>query len=170
MGPVPVALVSAVAFLGGIGAILRVYWSLRHQGWSLANALSEPTRLVIPRQPGWSESQGDSASRGQESSFTGEPVAVTLMEPSSSRLIATMGSIAILMVYMGFAVFALYNFGLTCSMPASTGAVSSFLFSGLALFAPYIANKVSSLFRPFASGPAGTAAASAVAEIGRAHV
>jgi GH24 family phage-related lysozyme (muramidase) len=65
------------------------------------------------------------------------------MEASTSRLIALAGSVAILLIYVGFGVFSLYTYGLTCQMPASTVAVSTFLYSGLTLFAPYVANKFS---------------------------
>jgi len=83
------------------------------------------------------------------------------MEASSSRLIALAGMVAILLIYVGFGVFSLYTFGLTCQMPASTVAVSTFLYSGLTLFVPYVANKFSGILQP--SRPSPAAAASAVA-------
>jgi hypothetical protein len=52
---------------------------------------------------------------------------MTLLEASSSRMIATLGGLAILMLYMGFGIFALYSFGLTCQLPPSMSAVSTFL-------------------------------------------
>jgi GH24 family phage-related lysozyme (muramidase) len=75
-------------------------------------------------------------------------VALTLLEASSSRMIATLGGLAILMLYMGFGIFALYSFGLTCQLPASMPAVTTFLLSGLSLFAPYVANKISTAIQP----------------------
>jgi hypothetical protein len=70
------------------------------------------------------------------------------MEASSSRLIALVGMVAILFIYVGFGIFSLYTYGLTCQMPASAVAVTTFLYSGLTLFAPYVANKVSGLLQP----------------------
>jgi GH24 family phage-related lysozyme (muramidase) len=99
--------------------------------------------------------------------LAGSLIALTAMErrlraegphdPSSSRLIAMAGMLVILRLYLGFGVFALYNFGMTCTMPASTSAVTGFLYSGLTLFAPYIANKFSNVFRPMAGHGAGPA-------------
>lgn len=151
MGPALVSLVSACVFLGSLAVMVGIFRSLRKQGWSLANALSEPTRLLIPDHAGWSESQGD---RKAVDAAGGSPVtSLQVMEASSSRLIALLGSIAILLLYLGFGVFALFDFGLTCTLPATLGTITNFLYAGLALFAPYVANKVSSLFRP---GPKGS--------------
>lgn len=150
MGPALVSLISACVFLGSLAVMVGIFRSLRKQGWSLADALSEPTRLLIPDAPGWSESQGD---RKAVDVAAGSPVkSLQLMEASSSRLIALLGSIAILLLYLGFGVFALFDFGLTCTLPATLGSITNFLYAGLALFAPYVANKVASLFRPGAKG------------------
>ena len=73
---------------------------------------------------------------------------VTVLEASTSRLIALVGMIVILLMDLGFGVFSLFTFGFTCSMPASSGAVTAFLYSGHILFAPYVANKISSVFQP----------------------
>ncbi|MEB3168221.1 MAG: C39 family peptidase, partial [Synechococcaceae cyanobacterium] len=91
----------------------------------------------------WAQSQGDSESQMKALNNPGVPRPMILMEPSSSRLIALVGTAAILMIYIGFGIFSLYTYGLTCQMPASAAAVSTFLYSGLTLFAPYIANKLS---------------------------
>jgi hypothetical protein len=150
MGPALVSLVCACAFLGSLAVMVGIFQALREQGWSLANALSEPTRLLMPDQDGWSDSQGD---RKAVDAGGGSPVmSVQLMEASSSRLIALLGSVAILLLYLGFGVFALFDFGLTCTLPATLGTITNFLYAGLALFAPYVANKVSSLFRPAPKG------------------
>ncbi|MEB3317364.1 MAG: C39 family peptidase [Cyanobacteriota bacterium] len=141
---------------GGILALIililgLVYWRLQHGGWSLANAASEPTTLRIPLDANWAQSLGDKKSFSGSMDPKGPVVSLTLMEASSSRLIALVGMVAILFIYVGFGVFALYTFGLTCQMPASTVAVSTFLYSGLTLFAPYVANKVSGLLQPLRS-------------------
>ncbi|MBM5818423.1 MAG: hypothetical protein FJ083_18225, partial [Cyanobacteria bacterium K_Offshore_surface_m2_239] len=88
------------------------------------------------------------ASRKVLRDASGRAMAVTMLEASSSRMIATLGGLGILMLYMGFGTFALYSFGLTCQLPASMTAVTTFLMSGLSLFAPYVANKVSTALQP----------------------
>ncbi len=129
MGPRPVEFIAVAVLAGSLIALAQMERRLRAEGWSLAQALSEPV------SPGSSQH-----------------------DPSSSRLIAMAGMLVLLLLYLGFGVFALYNFGMTCTMPASTGAVTSFLYAGLTLFAPYIANKFSSLFKPMAAGQAISAA------------
>lgn len=163
-----VPLVYALTLIVALGTFFGLYLVKRRltkEGWSLANALSEPTRLTIPAELRWTESGGDSSVMAPSSSSRnvmrgadGNPVALTLLEASSSRMIATLGSLAILMLYMGFGTFALYSFGLTCQLPASMPAVTTFLLSGLSLFAPYVANKISSGIKPGSrSTPAGGA-------------
>ena len=100
----------------------------------------------IPLDEHWAQSQGDKQARINNLGVTGKPTAVTLMEASSSRLIALAGMVAILLIYVGFGIFSLYTYGLTCQMPASAVAVSTFLYSGLTLFAPYVANKISGIW------------------------
>ncbi|MFM7465181.1 MAG: hypothetical protein ACKO28_06880, partial [Cyanobium sp.] len=153
-----VPLVYVVTLIVAMGTFFGLYLVKRRltkEGWSLANALSEPTRLTIPAELRWTESGGDQlamASRSASSKVMrdadGTPVALTLLEASSSRMIATLGGLGILMLYMGFGTFALYSFGLTCQLPASMTAVTTFLMSGLSLFAPYVANKVSTALQP----------------------
>ena len=167
--PLVYAITLTVA-LGTLVGLLLVRRRLTKEGWSLANALSEPTRLTIPVQWRWTESAGDRVAITPSSSAAsqairaadGTPIAMTLLEASSSRLIATLGGIGILMLYMGFGIFALYSFGLTCQLPGSMSAVTTFLMSGLSLFAPYVANKVSTAIQPgirSASGAAGSESA-----------
>ncbi|MEB3169900.1 MAG: C39 family peptidase [Synechococcaceae cyanobacterium] len=143
MGPSLVLTITAVILTTIILVLILIATRLQKGGWSLANAVSEPTHLSIPLDEHWAQSQGDSKSQSEVLSRTGPPRPVILMEASSSRLIALAGTVAILMIYIGFGTFSLYTYGLTCQMPASTVAVSTFLYSGLTLFAPYIANKFS---------------------------
>jgi GH24 family phage-related lysozyme (muramidase) len=159
MGPTPVLVISIGILMAVAVTLAMLYWRLQHGGWSLANAVSEPTHLTIPLNENWAQSQGDKNSRIKELGITGKPTSVTVMEASSSRLIALAGMVAILLIYVGFGVFSLYTYGLTCQMPASTVAVSTFLYSGLTLFAPYVANKMSGLLqssRQSASAPQGS--------------
>lgn len=158
MGPQAVMGICAITLIGTFTALIAMRRRLGKEGWSLANALSEPTRLTIPIDPRWSQSQGDHqadqggtagiSSVGVGSANESPPTALTVLEPSSSRLIAMMGMVVILLTYLGFGIFSLYTFGLTCQMPASTAAVTSFLYAGLTLFAPYAANKVSGILQP----------------------
>jgi GH24 family phage-related lysozyme (muramidase) len=161
MGPELVMAISTGIFAAIIVTLVVIYWRLQHSGWSIANAISEPTHLSIPLDQHWAQSQGDNRARIKALAPDGPPTSVILMEASSSRLIAMAGMVSILLIYVGFGVFSLYTFGLTCQMPASTVAVSTFLYSGLTLFVPYVANKVSGLLQPTRPSPA--AAASAVA-------
>ena len=148
MGPELVMAISGGILILVFVILGLIYWRLQNGGWSLANAASEPTVLRIPLDANWAQSQGDKQSLSGMSNPKGPVVSLTLMEASSSRLIALVGMVAILLIYVGFGVFSLYSFGLTCQMPASTVAVSTFLYSGLTLFAPYVANKVSGLLQP----------------------
>lgn len=140
--------VSGAVFFGVVLILGLIYWRLQHGGWSLANAASEPTTLRIPLDENWSQSLGDRNSLLGKGTPIGPVVSLTVMEASSSRLIALAGMVAILFIYVGFGVFSLYTYGLTCQMPASAVAVTTFLYSGLTLFAPYVANKVSGLLQP----------------------
>jgi GH24 family phage-related lysozyme (muramidase) len=153
MGPRMVITISLGILLSVVLILGLIYWRLQHGGWSLANAASEPTTLRIPLDANWAQSAGDRKSFLGTKDPHGPVVSLTVMEASSSRLIALAGMVCILFVYVGFAVFALYTFGLTCQMPASTVAVTTFLTSGLTLFAPYVANKVSGLLQPLRSTP-----------------
>ncbi|MFN9630251.1 MAG: glycoside hydrolase family protein [Cyanobacteriota bacterium] len=153
MGPRMVITISVGILLSIVLILGLIYWRLQHGGWSLANAASEPTTLRIPLDANWAQSAGDRKSLLGTKDPHGPVVSLTVMEASSSRLIALAGMVCILFVYVGFAVFALYTFGLTCQMPASTVAVTTFLTSGLTLFAPYVANKVSGLLQPLRSTP-----------------
>ena len=161
MGPELVMAISTGIFAAVIVTLVVIYSRLQHSGWSIANAISEPTHLSIPLDEHWAQSQGDNRARIKALAPNGPPTSVILMEASSSRLIALAGMVSILLIYVGFGVFSLYTFGLTCQMPASTVAVSTFLYSGLTLFVPYVANKVSGILQP--SRPSPAAAASAVA-------
>ncbi|MFN9618488.1 MAG: glycoside hydrolase family protein [Synechococcaceae cyanobacterium] len=150
--PVVAAIVLAV-LVAVVLCLNQVAIQLARSRWSLANALSEVIELRVPVDPAWTASQGDLQASMEDRRAAGEPAGnqnpslLRVLEPSSSRLIALVGMVVILLMYVGFGLFALYTFGLTCRMPSSTGSVTSFLYSGMALFAPYVANKVSEVFR-----------------------
>lgn len=149
MGTPEIYGLTAVVLVGCFVALAQIDRRLRREGWSLANAVSEPTRLQVPADPHWLESMGDreAAAAGRA---PGPPETVTVLEPSTSRLIALVGMVVILMMYLGFGIFILFSFAFTCAMPASSGAVTGFLYSGLTLFAPYVANQFSKVFQPLA--------------------
>jgi len=56
MAPEVVMAVSAGIFFGIFLILGLIYWRLQHGGWSLANAASEPTTLLIPMDENWSHS------------------------------------------------------------------------------------------------------------------
>jgi hypothetical protein len=126
---VPLWLVYWLAVLIPVAAVLAIVFALAHsanKGWSIADALSEEVQLSKSKD---------------------EPlVLVTEMKASSSRFIALIGMIAILIVYVSFASVLLVMFGQTCAVPAAIDKVYWFLVSGAALFAPYAINKFASLF------------------------
>jgi hypothetical protein len=76
------------------------------------------------------------------------PVSVTLMKASSSRFIALIGTIAILMLYVGFGLAWLEQFATTSNIP-DMKAGTDFFYAGLVLFAPNIINKFTSVFSYF---------------------
>ncbi|MBM5817839.1 MAG: hypothetical protein FJ083_15035, partial [Cyanobacteria bacterium K_Offshore_surface_m2_239] len=106
--PMVYAITMAVA-LGTFLGLILVKRRLQKEGWSLANALSEPTRFTLPIDARWSDAAGDgltidsttTASRKVLRDASGRAMAVTMLEASSSRMIATLGGLGILMLYMG---------------------------------------------------------------------
>jgi hypothetical protein len=101
--------------------------------WSLAEALSEEADTTVPD------------ANGIPFVVNGVVVKKTELSASSSRLIAFVGAIAILFLFLGFGIFVLWGFAMTGNMPASTGSITTFLAGGSTLFAPYVVNKLSSL-------------------------
>lgn len=51
MGPTIVLGICAITLFGTFAALFALRQRLGKEGWSLANALSEPTRLTIPIDP-----------------------------------------------------------------------------------------------------------------------
>ncbi len=79
-----------------------------------------------------------------------KPVKITELQPSSSRMVALMGMIVILLMFLAFGSFSLFIFAKTGEMPTSINDVVKFLVAGLTLFAPYAVNKFSKLFEGLA--------------------
>lgn len=138
--PVPWFVYTVVigVLVAAIIAILLIRAAVYATNWSLADALSEETEITAVR----------TNAAGQEEPVieAGKPVLVTVMRASSSRLIALMGMIALLLMFLGFGSFTLYHFAATGEMPSGTDKMIDFLVAGMTLFAPYFVNKFSSLF------------------------
>lgn len=129
-----VYVVIIVILVAALLAILLVRAAVAGSSWSLADALSEDVEVTAR--------QADGSALMEE----GKPVTVVEMRASSSRLIALMGMIVIMLMFLGFGTFALFRFAMTGEMPEDIGDVVEFLLAGLTLFAPYLVNKFSGLF------------------------
>lgn len=117
-----------VMTLAYIVTFRRVFSLLKTQGWSLAEALSEPSPPPDPAAP----------------------AAPAIVSPvpfaSSSRLIAFVGMVIIAIIFVGtgyYVIYALFNDASNISR--NLKSVSHFLMFGGTLFAPYVFNKISSI-------------------------
>ena len=115
----------------------------------MADALSEEVNL-----PTWKETTDPSGVKTREPKLDKEdkPILAPEMRASTSRVIALMGMVVLLFMYIGFGVFALYGFGKVGRLPKEIDGVVSFLVAGMTLFAPYVVNKFSSLFQGLTGG------------------
>ena len=111
--------------------------SLFGSDWSLSDALSEEANISPIDKDGRPIEGPD-----------GKPQIVSELKASSSRFIALMGLIAILMMYVGFGLITIKQFASGNSLPtdAQFKQITTFLFAGVTMFAPYIANKFASAF------------------------
>ena len=100
-------------------------------------------RMTRTEKQGFSLSSASSEIVGYDTS--GAPIYVS----SSSRFIALFGFILLFWVYGGVGFTMLANGG---QPPANLKGVEEFLFFGVALFAPYIANQVKAAFVGFGKG------------------
>ncbi len=107
--------------------------------WSFSDALSEATEVtaVEPDNAGVPRIKLDAA---------GNPMKVTQMRASSSRMLALMGAIVILLMFLGFGSVALFSFANTGELPQAMDKVVNFLLAGMTLFAPYAVNQFSKVF------------------------
>jgi hypothetical protein len=71
---------------------------------------------------------------------------MTVMVGSISRVIALLGTIALMVLYIGFGTFVMFYFATGQGVPQQLDELVDFLVSGLTLLAPYAVNKFSSLF------------------------
>ena len=133
-----------IILAGSLVALLVIRSALRDSKWSIADALSEEAEISVTK----TDEHGVTTVVYDESK---QPMMITEMRASSSRVIALMGMIVILLMFLGFGAFALYGFAMTGKMSDSTDKVVDFLMAGLTLFAPYFVNKFSSIFEKLKS-------------------
>ncbi len=117
----------ATVFIASLLAMALIRKALEGTKFSLSDALSEEVTITDPSDP------------------TGKTTKTELVG-STSRVIALMGSIVIMMMFVGFGAFVLYYYGTVQAVPAATKDVISFLVAGLTMFAPYTVNQFSSIF------------------------
>jgi hypothetical protein len=130
----------ATVVLGGLFII--IFWWLSKANWSLAEALSEESTC----QPSEIQDRTD-----------------VVLLPSSSRLIALLGLMGILTIILGVGYAIIWSLFMGGTVPDLTG-LRTFLFGAACLFAPYLANQLSSVFTPqVPSAPAPAPAANAPA-------
>jgi hypothetical protein len=124
----------AVVTIVGLGTMRS---ALSGATWSLSDALSEEAD-ISPLDADGKPLYGPD----------GKPQVISELRASSSRLIALIGLISILAMYTGFGLVALKDFASTNSLPSPEqfNEINGFLFAGVTMFAPYIANKFSSIF------------------------
>ncbi len=142
-------LVPFVAFFGSLIAIVAIRGALKPTSWSLAESLSEEVPVPV-----YKETTDPNGVKTRELVYDkeGKPVLIPELKASTSRVIALMGLVAILFLFIGFGVFALFSFGSVGRLPPSMSEVVKFLVAGLTLFAPYFVNKFASLFQGIAGG------------------
>ncbi len=146
--------VPVLVFAGALIAIGRIRGSLPST-WSLGDALSEEVALTPAKKTTTTKGVDGAADVTIEEIQTdkdGKPILLPEMRASASRVIALMGMVAMLLIYIGFAVFALFSFGSTGRLPDSLNNAVNFLLAGLTLFAPYAANKLSEGLKGVVSG------------------
>ncbi|MDV6348180.1 hypothetical protein R2083_11705 [Nitrosomonas sp. Is35] len=134
--------VIGVILLGGFVSLNCIMSALSKSKWSLADALSEEASVVSLEADG---SGGFKPRLGAD----GKPIMITELRASSSRMIALVGMILILLMFLGFGIFAMYSFAKTGVMPNPENMVN-FLAAGMTLFAPYLVNQFSALFEKLA--------------------
>jgi hypothetical protein len=117
-------------------ALATVRSSLMNSTWSLADALSEEADITPLDASGKPYTGPD-----------GKALITSELRASSSRFIALIGLIGILLLYLGFGLEVLFRFGNGDPVPADTiNTIEQMLLYGAIMFAPYIANKFSSVF------------------------
>ena len=137
-----------IVIFGALISILVIRNSLPKE-WSLADALSEDVDLPVINEVTVTAGGTTTVTKSPLYDAAGKPVLAPVMKASSSRLIALMGTIVILFMFIGFGVLILLDFGKNgkISTPGSVSEIIKFLIAGMTLFAPYVVNKFASLFQ-----------------------
>ncbi|MBI5937728.1 MAG: hypothetical protein HY850_07765 [Betaproteobacteria bacterium] len=130
--------VVGIVLIGSLYALILIRAALVNSKWSLSDALSEETAVTAIETVNGVEKPMLDANQ--------QPLTITEMRASTSRVVALMGMIVIIMMFLGFGTFALFEFAMTGNMPKSIDNVVNYLLAGLTLFAPYVANKFSTMF------------------------
>ena len=116
----------SVLLLGTTFSILSVRDLLANSTWSLAEALTETTteKVADPQNPG-------------------QTTLRTTSKSSMSRLIAMMGMMAILILYVCIGCACVWTLTQEGKFPDSALQGAAFLTSGISLFVPYVASRAS---------------------------
>jgi hypothetical protein len=94
---------------------------------------------------------GDAASEEAGNQPSTLPVGTKpLMVASASRLIALLGLLVIMVIFLGFGYYLLYAAFASKLETTNVKPIVYFLFSGATMFAPYLANQLQSAFSAFA--------------------
>lgn len=139
--------VIGVVICGSIIAMWLIRAALNKANWNLGDALSEEVEISDVTTNAGSKEEATAVESKPAKSDEVKPPMVTVMRASISRLIALMGMMVILFIFIGFGVFSLYSYAFTGEMPDSTDKVIQFLTGGLTLFAPYLVNKFAGIFK-----------------------
>lgn len=130
-------LVKAVAIIMVVALMLIYKHVKKDQKWAISNALSEDVPV-------------GSILRGADAlplfDAEGNVRHENVMKASSSRLIALLAAVAIMVLYIGVGLAVLMQFNAKGTVPTGTGDVTTFLLYGMVLFAPYVVNKFSAIF------------------------
>ncbi|MEN9671537.1 MAG: hypothetical protein RL018_1814 [Pseudomonadota bacterium] len=120
--------------------------------WSLKDALSEEATLtafttIITTDPATKVTTSERMpllSPPLAAGINSTPIVVKEMRASASRLIAFIGMLAIVFLFLGFGLVLMYKFASTGTFAANTAAdIVTYLLGGASLFVPYVFNKFS---------------------------
>jgi len=145
--------IPAVTFFAALVSMLSIRTALLKTDWSLADALSEETQVSYYTETTTADANGNKVTvRDLAKDKEGKPILLTELRASTSRVIALMGMMVIVFLFVGFGVFAMFSFGATGTLPDSMETLIKFLAAGMTLFAPYVVNKFASLFSGLSGG------------------
>jgi hypothetical protein len=131
--------VIGVVFVAAFVVLAFIRASIEHSSFSLGDALSEEAQVTVMDK----DQAGNQFPRiGPD----GKPVMMTALVGSTSRVIALMGALVILVLFIGFGVSVMFYFAAGEGVPRDVDKVVNFMLAGLTLFAPYAVNKFASIF------------------------